>query len=615
MALNFLRADGKDWPSPSSGAQSGGGRNATYPPAAFAYSLVMVLCLIAAHFWIGSDYVGSDNDDVMRLVEVRDLLDGQAWYEMTQYRLGLSGGTLMHWSRFIDLPIAFLIGFFRFLTTPERAEALALAVWPLLLAAVIVWLMGLAALRAGGRVAMHLASGMTMLLVYGMGRFGPGSIDHHNAQLTLAALILAMLADPVRRSRSLAIAGVGAGTSLAIGAETVPFVAAVCLAVAVLWGFNGQRLKRPVSAFSLAFVLTVTGAFFATTPPHLYGMVTCDNLSLGFYALSTIGGFLLFLAATLASGFSRAVRFAALGASAVAVLGAAVLIAPQCLRNPLAGLDPMLTELWLNKVIEARPVLDELRLQPELAGGFYATGLLALVVCLARIARRERVEQHFILAGLVAVTTGVALIQVRGAMFSNLVAIMPLSLLVAGLRAWQLSRPSSVVRSVAYLGAALASLPLVWSVAGLAAVRGTAALKMQMQTPAASGHLSCASPLALAPLAAQPAGVVMAPSDLGVHILRYTPHRVLSAPYHRNQGGMLTELNAGLSVPTETLAFLRGAEVDYVVFCPTEIQTRDIAAMKPDGFYAALLRGEVPPYLKPIAGKAGQMQLFRVQPD
>lgn len=615
MALNFLRADGKDWPGPSSGAQSGGGKNATYPPAAFAYSLVMVLLLIAAHMWIGTDYVGSDNDDVMRLIEVRDLLNGQAWYDMTQYRLGLSGGTLMHWSRFIDLPIAFLIGFFRLTTTPERAEALALAVWPLLLAAAIVWLMGLAALRAGGRVAMHLASGMTMLLVYGMGRFGPGSIDHHNAQLTLAALILAMLCDPARRSRSLALAGVGAGTSLAIGAETVPFVAAVCLAVAVLWGWHGPGFRRAVSAFSLAFVLTVSAAFFATTPPHLYGMVTCDNLSLGFYALSTIGGFLLFVAATLASGFSRVVRFAALGVSACIVLAAAALIAPQCLGNPLAGLDPMLTELWLNKVIEARPVLDELRLQPELAGGFYATGLLALVVCLARVARRERVELHLVLAGLVGITFGVALIQVRGAMFSNLLAIMPLALLVADLRAWQQLRPSSPLRTFAYLGTALASLPLVWSVAGLAAVKGTAALKMQMQSPAISGHLACASPEALAPLAAQPVGVVMAPSDMGVHILRYTPHRVLSAPYHRNQGGMLTELNAGLSVPKETLAFLRGAEVNYVVFCPTEIQTRDIAAMKPDSFYASLLRGEVPEYLKPIAGKTGQMQVYMVDPE
>lgn len=45
------------------------------------------------------------NDDAMRLVQVRDLLAGQSWFDVTQYRLGLETGTPMHCSRLIDLPI------------------------------------------------------------------------------------------------------------------------------------------------------------------------------------------------------------------------------------------------------------------------------------------------------------------------------------------------------------------------------------------------------------------------------------------------------------------------------------------------------------------------------
>src|SRR5690606_10341079 len=52
---------------------------------------------------------GGDNDSLMRLVEVRDLIGGQAWYDLHQYRMGLDGGFQMHWSRFVDAPLAGLV--------------------------------------------------------------------------------------------------------------------------------------------------------------------------------------------------------------------------------------------------------------------------------------------------------------------------------------------------------------------------------------------------------------------------------------------------------------------------------------------------------------------------
>ena len=97
------------------------------------YAAIAIALLLAVSLPFATDYVGADNDDTMRLVMVRDLMAGQGWFDMTQYRLGLDGGTLMHWSRFIDLPIANLIGFFSLFVEQPRAEALALAVWPLML--------------------------------------------------------------------------------------------------------------------------------------------------------------------------------------------------------------------------------------------------------------------------------------------------------------------------------------------------------------------------------------------------------------------------------------------------------------------------------------------------
>ncbi len=43
-------------------------------------------------------------DDAMRLVEVRDFMAGQSWFDLTQYRLDPPNGVVTHWSRLIDLP-------------------------------------------------------------------------------------------------------------------------------------------------------------------------------------------------------------------------------------------------------------------------------------------------------------------------------------------------------------------------------------------------------------------------------------------------------------------------------------------------------------------------------
>jgi hypothetical protein len=47
-----------------------------------------------------------DTDDALRLVQVRDLLAGQGWFDLHQYRIMAPEGVLMHWSRLVDLPLA-----------------------------------------------------------------------------------------------------------------------------------------------------------------------------------------------------------------------------------------------------------------------------------------------------------------------------------------------------------------------------------------------------------------------------------------------------------------------------------------------------------------------------
>lgn len=578
-----------------------------------AYWVVVVVGILAVTLPFATDYVGRDNDDAMRLVEVRDYLAGQGWFDMMQYRLGLEPGTLMHWSRFIDWPIATLIWLSGLWFPPLKAEAVALAIWPLVWTLPVMGSLGIAALRLGGRVAMHVALGLTCLYLVTSNRFLPGSIDHHNVQIALVAF-LAMALSVSRAWQTYALAGFACAMALAIGAETTPIIAVVCVIVAVQWGGSGGEMRGRTAAFSLSLTLFVTLLFFASVPPSHYRVVTCDNLSFGYYTLTVMGGCGLFMAAVFASRLARVIRLVLLLVIGAGVGLTAVVIAPQCLGNPLANLDPMLVTLWLNNVGEAMSFMAIAQHEPEGFSAFYTVGFLALLVCLFRLVRRDRIKAHAVWAAMLAVSWGISLAQVRGAMFSNMLTIVPLSLLIAELRGKMLLPGASKWATLTYIGSILISVPSFWAVVGVAAFKGPQALQFHWQAQQKPRGDDCTSASAFAQLAQIQATTVAAPSNSGTGILRFTHHRVLTAPYHRNQAGMLTELHIGLSTPADARAFLNGANVGVVAFCPSDPQTKQLIGLKPDGLYALLAKGQVPDYLKalPLDPQSG-FQLYRVE--
>ncbi|OCW55921.1 hypothetical protein [Hoeflea olei] len=577
---------------------------------------VFVLLTAVMHFSSYVDYVGADNDDVMRLVEVRDLLAGQGWFDLTQDRLGLEGGTLMHWSRLIDLPIANLIMLFSLVMSPDLAEASALFVWPLVTALPVFYALTLAGGVLGGPSGRVIGLALAFLFVLAINRFQPGSIDHHNVQLALIATIAACLILPGRPVAAHALAGIAAALAIAIGAETTPHIVVVAAVVAVQWLWLGRPMQAAAAGFALALAATLSMIFFATVPPSRYGMVTCDALSTGFYALGVVGAGLFFMAVSALSARGFGARLAGLGAVGAATFGLALVIAPQCLGNPLASLDPLLVTMWLNNVTEAQSVVAQLRHEPWSAGGFYLVPLLAMVLCVRRILQGRNVHAHGVLLALIAVSWAIALVQVRGAVFANMLSSVPFAGLIAGLRTRANADPKNPRNGLAFAGAAFAAVPFVWALAGALLSMGVNALHGEE-----AGLLGgkepqrCTDAAALAPLAQEPPGVVSGPSNLGVHILRFTGHRVLSAPYHRNQGGMLTALHAGMARPVDSVKFLRGAGVTVLAFCNSDPEVDTVSAAAPDGLYAQLRKGIVPEFLEPVPGTQGAaLQLFRVRP-
>ena len=66
--------------------------------------------------------------------QIRDLIAGQGWFDLHQYRMGPDGGFVMHWSRLVDAPIAAIMLAAAAVTgSMATGETVALVAWPLLL--------------------------------------------------------------------------------------------------------------------------------------------------------------------------------------------------------------------------------------------------------------------------------------------------------------------------------------------------------------------------------------------------------------------------------------------------------------------------------------------------
>lgn len=181
-----------------------------------------------------------DTDDAMRLVQIRDLLAGQGWFDMSQHRLMPPNGAGMHWSRLVDAPLAGLIGLAAPWLGRPLAEGLVAALWPpALLGLCLVLIYRAVRPRFGFRAALLALFVATQTASFG-GLFAFGRIDHHNVQALLVLGLGLALTGADRPGLRGTLAGIAAATSLAVGLEALPFLALAGLFLAGDWIFHGR---------------------------------------------------------------------------------------------------------------------------------------------------------------------------------------------------------------------------------------------------------------------------------------------------------------------------------------------------------------------------------------
>jgi hypothetical protein len=548
-----------------------------------------------------------NSDDLVRLVEVRDLLDGQDWFDLTQYRLGLEGGTLMHWSRLVDAPIAAIVVAGTWLTgSAAIGEALAKVLWPALTLYLAMTALMAACARTGNRSARLPVAVIGAVAFWTIGVFAPGSLDHHNIQVALSLWLVALLLPGERPVLSHAAAGIVAVLMLAIGMEVMPYVA-LAGAVVALGFVSGAVSQAEARAFGLAIALATGAIFLATISRANWGADSCDAFS----SFHLTAGLAAGLGLAAVSGSERTVfaRGSGLVLLALAMIAIVAVYFPHCLGNPLAALDPKLRAFWLEGVVETRSLGDLLVTDPFALFGLYGMALAALFVSLLniRIPRGRARNRALVFATFLAMGLAVTAWQQRGFTFSTAFAILPLGFWIANLRRGN----AGPLRLAAGW---LVSINLVWWMAGAqAASLFASAPTVQQQAATVSAQDYCYTKDVYAPLAAEPAGVVLGATDLGAGILFYTPHRAVAGPYHRNTAGNLLLIEAMLAPPEKAREMLIGNGITHVADCLKSADSADFMRAAPDGLQAKLRSGAVPDWLQVVPGaETGPMPVYRV---
>jgi hypothetical protein len=552
-------------------------------------------------------------DDMMRLAEVRDWLAGQGWFDLTQYRLAPPAGVAMHWSRIVDLPIATLILVLTPVLGRAGAEIATSAIWPLFLLMPTLALAGLLARRLSNPAAILPTILLVAVSAPALVHFRPGGLDHHGFQLMLMVATIYGASERGGAYFVPALGGFAAAVSIAIGLEMTPALAAILAAVGLRWAIEGKLVANLTSGFGLAFGAGTAILFAATVPVSSWNVAMCDMISLPCVAAAGLtGGALALLASASGRLNTFFARFIAGGIAGLIVIGIVGVAFHNCLGDPYSATEARVAAIWLANVAEAQNIFEIARNEPSDALPIYGTPFAAIVLCGLAIWRTRKEDRAIWIAPFLALIalSAEAVWEVRGAASANLVA-QPL--LVASLIGLFGVRSSLLASRAAIVALLLISSPVL-VLAGNAA--GMAMRFFDPTGPAyyASGPLACRGADDVALLARLKPGAVISYVDIGPAILVGTKHSIFAAPYHRNVEGHAIAFDMLLGDDATARRVLADHKVDYIAICPGSPERINLRRAAPDGLSERLARGEVPPYLEPIAGDpAAPLRVFRVR--
>ena len=514
-----------------------------------------------------------DNDDILRFLSVRSFLQGQSWFDMTQYRVLAPEGLSLHWSRYVDLMIAALVSALSLVVSSQTAEALALVFWPLTLFAVLVLVTALNAKRVlGPEVAVVAVFSLITWPIFLEGYFAATRVDHHNVQILLLTVLIFSLAGPSASLKSGIIGGAAAAVSLAIGLETALAIGLAGVILALRTAYNPEDEAPQLLGFVCTTALLAVLLFLGQTPANELLTPYCDELSPPFLALLGAGAVLVWVFRSLALRTQKLhLRLTLL--LCIGIVGALVAVAllNHCRGGPYGNLPQSVRDIIHTRIVEARPAIEAI-LTGEQAVYISLVPVMAAVVFapLAWFASRRTqtpgssravaVFFAFSLLGLLGMLSQVRFVVLAAAAVPTLTGYVLHTFLMMSA-----NRGTRAIGIVAVTLAISLTLLFPWTQPVIASRLSLPDSSTQEQRDV--WDKGCRSIEHLLELSQYSAGVVLAPDPIGSSLLLVTDHTIIAAPYHRSEVAM-GNIEVPFTLPeTEFRELVHSRHVDYVVTC------------------------------------------------
>lgn len=517
---------------------------------------------------VGASYLvratlSGDPDDHMRLTQVLDWMHGQSWFDVTQYRINPPDGFLMHWTRFLDVPMAAIIAVLRPFVGEHAAAQAMLYIYPALLMLAYLWLVQRLsrALFPGNRTLALLSMAVASMMWLCVLQFTAGRIDHHGVQMLIG---LAMTERLVRAPTlvTAAVAAILGAFYLHVSLEGLPFVLGAAVLLGWRWLWHGED-AGPMQMYALCLAIAGVAFQLAARGPAGLADTGCDMFAEPYLFALTSASMTLWAWTRIAGGrtlYDRLLAVAVTGTMGVLWLA---LSNPACLNGPFAALDPFVHEMWYSAVLEGLPVWQA---YPEIAAMAVLTTPFAMVGAWFA-ARQDRTVESATLYRyllLVAVATAVGLMVVRANYVAQAIAVPPLAWLLH--RAWNEARAiANPTRRIVASVATMFIVPAI-SLSTIYAV-GNAIMPSDRDEDPADARSPLTGGCITDVLNKLPATTLFAPLDMGPEIISTTPHSVMGSGYHRNNDAIARNFRAMMSPDAKAEQIIRATPATHVVLC------------------------------------------------
>jgi hypothetical protein len=518
------------------------------PLVMWCYFVISYIAMPRDQIWLGNL---PDSDDYTYLSQTLDWLQGQSWFDNIQHRMSPPEGVAIHYTRFAEMPIAGMILLFRLFHYSWRGAALLGSfLLPLIYLGLFFFFLRIVAERFASKEWSRLSTFIVLFAPILMFKFAPGQVDHHGleAMLTIAALGLTtrVFERPDRIRWAIAAGGVFA-LSTAIALEVLPWMV-LASAVLGLWTLaKGRNAARSASAFGLS--LFMFGAAFLVFDRPLADIFNPDLLAYSIAYVALMGGIAAALLGAAGMTLIKNVktRFL-LGVGLAVALGAVYLHRfPSLLAGPYGAMDEKLAALFFANLEEAIPLIK--RYAPFKAFLCIFIPVLSLIVSLSFV-RKEKDHRKWswiLLASFLAASIGLAAFyQIRVMIYAEAFSVIPLVVFVERGWVWIGRHYEGRRRFWAeiWLVLLIGPLPMILTPALL---DGRSFNVGVLLFPAESVDTTCDIHSVGAVLNSPPYKDrklrIMNLISEGAGLIFYTPHEVMSAPYHTNVRGNLDSVD------------------------------------------------------------------------